>query len=91
MTEYNVFNDEVLGLLQHEQVRQGVCLTQEEKDKFLLALYKLDEFRKMVSSPAFYDKYMQSKEERRSVLADDLNLLRFGIRWLKEVLFAEKV
>jgi len=89
LQEYNVISDEVLGLLQQEQVRQGASRTQEERDTFLLALYRLDEFRKMVSSPAFYDRYMPDEEERRSVLADDLNLLRFGIRWLKEVLFME--
>ena len=91
LKEYNSINDEVLGLIHHEQVCQGLSLTQEEKDMFLMVLYKLDEFRKMVSSPALYDKYALSKEERRSVLADDLNLLRFGIRWLQEVLFTEKL
>jgi len=91
LLKYNEINDALLGLLQHEQVRKGVKFTQEQEDYFLLALYKLDEFRKMVSSPAFYDKYMQSKEERYSVLADELNLLRFGIRWLQEVLFTEKI
>ena len=90
LTEYNSVNDELWNLLYHEQVRQGASLTQEEKDTFLLALYKLDEFRKMVSSPAFCDKYMLSKKDRRAVLADDLHLLRFGIRWLTEILFAKK-
>ena len=90
LTEYNSINDELWDLLYHEQVRQGGGITPEEKETFLLALYKLDEFRKMVSSPAFYDKYMFSKEEIQAVLADDLHLLRFGIRWLMEVLFAKK-
>ena len=89
LIEYNAINDEVLGLRYHEKIHQGSNLTQKEKDTYLLALYKLDEFRKMVSSPAFYDKYMLSKEERKAVLADDLSLLRFGIRWLNEVLFTE--
>ena len=90
LVEYNAVNDEMLHLLQHEKVSRGVNLTQEEKDMFLLALYKLDEFRIMVSSPAFVEKFMLSKEESRSILADDLNLLLFGIRWLQKVLFTEK-
>ena len=65
-------------------------LTLQEKEMFLLALYKLDEFRKMVSSPDFYNVYLSSKEERSSVLADDLELLRFGIHWLQKVLFTER-
>ena len=91
LIEYNAINDEVLGLLHHEKIRQGRCLTKDEKDTFILALYQLDEFRKMVSSPVFYEKYMLSKEERRSALADDLNLLRFAIRRLQELLFTEKI
>lgn len=91
LTEYNAVNDELLSLLHHEQTRQGESLTQEEQDIVLLALYKLDEFREMVSSPAFFDKYMLNKEERCAVLQDDLHLLGFGIRWLKEQLFTEKI
>jgi bacterioferritin (cytochrome b1) len=89
LTEYNAINDEVLRLLQHEQVRQGVTLKQEELDAYLLALYRLDEFRRTVSRPDFFNKYLPDDEERRSVLADDLSLLRFGIRWLQEILFTK--
>ncbi|UCD65459.1 MAG: YkgJ family cysteine cluster protein [Deltaproteobacteria bacterium] len=91
LTEYNAINDEVLGLLQHEQVRKGITLTQEQKDYFMLALFKLDEFRKFISSPNNTDKFNLSADEKKSVLADDLNLLRFGIHWLKEFLFTEKI
>ena len=90
LLEYNAINDEVLSLLQQDQVRRGVGLTPDERDIFLVALYKLDQFRKKVSTAAFHNKYRLSKEESRSVLADDVNLLRFGIRWLREVLFTEK-
>jgi Fe-S-cluster containining protein len=91
LEEYNKINDEVLTLLQHEQVRKGICLSQEQKDNFLLALFKLDEFRELVSSPSFQEKFMLTEEERYSVFADDLSLLRFGVRWLKETLFTEKI
>jgi len=88
LVEYNKINDEVLTLLQHEQVSKGMRLNREQKDNFLLALYKLDEFRDLVSKPGFQDEFKQTEEERRSVLSDDLKLLRFGIHWLKETLFA---
>jgi len=89
LIEYNSINDELLSLLQHEQVRKSGGLTKEQKEKFFLALYRLDEFRKIVSSEAFQDRHLQSEEQRLSVLSSDLNLLRFGIRWLKQALFAE--
>ena len=91
LIEYNIINDEVLGLLQHEKVCEGFRLTQEQRGAFFVALYKLDEFRTITSSAAFQDKYLLNKKEREAVLGDDLSLLRFGVRWLKEILFTEKV
>lgn len=90
LEEYNRVNDEVLTLLQHEQVRKGIRLSRKQIDNFLLALYNLDEFHELVSSSGFEDDFMLTAEERAAVLAEDLSLLRFGIRWLKETLFTEK-
>ncbi|MFC1844962.1 YkgJ family cysteine cluster protein [Thermodesulfobacteriota bacterium] len=90
LIEYNDINDELLTLLQHQKVSGGMRLTGKQKDNFLLALYKLDEFRDFLSSPDFQEEFKLNEEEIRSVLSDDLSLLRFGIRWLKETLFAEK-
>ncbi len=91
LAEYNRLNDELLGLLYHEEIRRGTRpLTAEERDLFLLALYRLDEFGSMAASPAFYNKYLPDRGEREAILADDLLLLRFGIRWLTKRLFAEK-
>lgn len=91
LLQYNEINDEALSLLQHEQARKGATFTQEQKEYILLALYKLDEFREFISSPDNADKFSINEEERNSVIADDLKLLRFGICWLKEVLFKEKI
>ena len=90
LIEYNEINDELLTLLQHQNVSKGMRLTEKQKDNFLLALYKLDEFRDLISSPGFQEEFKIAEEEIRSVLSDDLKLLRFGIHWLKETLFAEK-
>ena len=90
LIEYNEINDELLTLLQHQNVSEGMRLTEKQKDNLLLALYKLDEFRDLISSPGFQEEFKLAEEEIRSVLSDDLKLLRFGIHWLKETLFAEK-
>jgi len=89
LDEYNRINDELLTLLQHQKVSEGMRLTEKQKDYFLLVLYKLDEFRDLLSSPDFQEEFKLNEEEIRSVLSDDLSLLRFGIRWLKEALFVE--
>lgn len=90
LNTYNAVNDEVLGLLPHEQIRSVNGFSREDKDNYLLALYKLDEFRHLVSSRAFQEKYGLPEKERQAVLNDELELLRFGIRWLHKVLGSEK-
>lgn len=91
LNDYNAINDEVLSLLQHEQIHQSVCFTRKQKENFVLALYKLDEFRKVVSAVAFQKTNKLSQEEREAILEDDLSLLRFGIDWLKKLLFTAKI
>lgn len=91
LAEYNRLNDELLGLFSQEDIRRGTrSLSLEEKDLFLLALFQLDEFGRKAASPAFYEKHLPDRKEREAILADDLLLLRFGIRWLTKRLFAER-
>lgn len=87
---YNKINDAVLSLLQHEQIQAEMPFNREQIDTIMLALYKLDEFRSLVSSQTFQDKYRLDPAECKTVLNDDLELLRFGIRWLKEHILSTK-
>ncbi len=82
---YNSFNDEVATLLQHEKIRQGMRLTEEQIQFFVLALYDLDSFRKKLNKGQLpqQDKYSPMKE----TCMDDEQLLLFGIDWLHGVLF----
>jgi len=90
LTEYNRINDEVLTLLQHEKIRKGMRLAQEQIDNFMLSLYKVDEFRKVVAAPDSLPGLQLDDRELADILEDDTTLLRFGIHWLKETLMADK-
>jgi Fe-S-cluster containining protein len=78
LDEYNNFNDEVMGLLLHERIRQGFRPDREGCDKYILALYNLDEFRNFLNN-----KGLAARHEE----LDDAGLLRYAVRWLKEELF----
>lgn len=91
LIEYNTFNDAVMNLLHHEGFRNNKGLTQKQKYNFLLALYRLDDFRKAVSSPAFQERYRITPEISEKILAGERSLLLFGIRWLQDNLFAETI
>ena len=56
---------------------------------FFMASYDIDNLRRFVLSDQFRNTYVLSHELLAEVEADDLALLRFGYRLLRQVLFAE--
>jgi len=56
---------------------------------FFLASYNLDGFRDFVQSQGFVDIYDLDADTIESLKTDDVALLKFGARFLKQVLFAE--
>jgi len=85
LKDYNTFNDKVAILLQHEEIRRGMQLTEIQTDYFILALYDLDNFRKQLNEGKLpnQDQYPAKKVACK----DDEQLLLFGIEWLLGVLF----
>ena len=90
LDEYNKINDEVLPLLHYEKVRRGLRLSQEQIDIFMLILYKVDYFRKALSAPDSLPGLQLDDREISRILENDISLLQFGIRWLKQTLLAEE-
>lgn len=89
LTLYNSFNDEVMGILQHQRVKTGFRPDQQQVDKFILALYNLDEFRPLVLDPKIQPEFSLSEDKTKSLMSDDEALLRFGIQWLEYELFGK--
>jgi hypothetical protein len=56
---------------------------------FFMTCYDVDRFRGFVASDAFNQMFRLAPEELRDALVDDLALLRFGYRFLRQVLFGE--
>jgi uncharacterized protein len=85
LTSYNTFNDRVAALLQHEKIRRGMRLTKKQTELFVLALYDLDRFRKLLDERKLeqQDRY----EDRKEACNDDEQLLLFGVQWLHAILF----
>lgn len=55
---------------------------------FFMVSYDLDRFRRFVESPSFKDTYPLGDDVYQS-LGDDVALLKFGFKFLKQVLFGE--
>jgi Fe-S-cluster containining protein len=63
--------------------------SQRSFELFFLASYDIDGFREFVASPGFNEVFAVDPEFSSKVLADDVELLRFGFRLLRQVLFGE--
>ena len=62
--------------------------SQRSLQLFFMACYDVDQFREFVSSPSFQDVYDIPAEEQAR-WTDDLELMNFGFRLIRQVLFNE--
>jgi uncharacterized protein len=83
---YNHINDAVAVILQHEKVRQGMALSKEQIGDYILSLYDLDTFRKMIATDQL--PHIPLNAAQRQELERDEPMLLFAIDWLKNSLFA---
>lgn len=57
---------------------------------FFMSCYDIDRFREFVSSASFNALYDIAEDERALWQADDVALMQFGFRFLRQVLFGEE-
>ena len=57
---------------------------------FFMVCYDLDRFSQFVASDGFSDIYDLSAEAIKDIRCDDLELMQFGFRFLRQVLFGEE-
>lgn len=63
--------------------------TKRSLQLFFMASYDLDQFREFVASPSFNDVYDLDDALRQAIQEDDMQLMQFGYRFLKQVMFNE--
>jgi hypothetical protein len=57
---------------------------------FFMTCYDIDRFRSFVASDSFSGIYELPADELHAMLLDDVTLLQFGFRFLRQVLFGEE-
>jgi len=86
---YNRINDELLPLIQHEKIQAGFRPNRDQLDQFMLALYNLDMFRQEMADGRIKMNRPLTALELQALAGDDEELLRLGIRWLRQEFFGE--
>ncbi len=56
---------------------------------FFMCSYDLDSFREFIKSPSFGTVYEIDKDLMDTLMADEVELMKFGFRFLKQALFGE--
>lgn len=57
---------------------------------FFMASYDLDRFREFIKSEGFSDTFDIDAATRKALYEDDVELLRFGVRMIKQIMFGEE-
>jgi uncharacterized protein len=64
-------------------------LTEQTKKMFFLASYNIDEFKKFIFKSSFLSRYDVDGDTLNAIQKDEVALLKFGMKWLKWLLFKE--
>ena len=67
----------------------NIKLSDKSKSMFFTACYNIDKFRRFVFESSFLSIYKIDDEQLNLFKNDDIQLLQFGFKWLKNVFFKE--
>ncbi len=90
LEEYDEFGKFFKEITLHDYFAQGKQLDVPRMELFHLACYNLDKFRDFITKSTFLKRFDLEPGLQEKIEKDDEELLRFGFRWLKFALFAEK-
>ncbi len=89
-------HDEINGgwmdlLVRKRSFPKNIRLTDKAKEMFFLASYNIDKFKKFVFESSFLKRYKLDDDTVKKIESDETALLRFGLDWLKSVLYKQNV
>lgn len=67
----------------------NVKLMEESKKMFFMVNYNIDKFRQFVFESSFLKRYDIDKTTVEEIKTDEVSLLEFGMKWLKQIFFKE--
>lgn len=85
--EYNEMNDPWMGVITNAVVLTKEELSSKKLQMFYMVSYNLDAFRKFVFETKFLDVFDIEKEVIEQMKRDDVELMKFAIKWLRFSLF----
>ncbi|HOP07615.1 MAG TPA: YkgJ family cysteine cluster protein [candidate division Zixibacteria bacterium] len=88
--DYNEIGEMWKDLTLHPYLQHGNTFPPQKIEMFFTAAYNLDKFREFVFESTFLKKFVVEEDVLKKIKEDDVELLKFGFRWLRFALFGEK-
>ena len=91
VSEYESYNQDWMRLmLKKKSAGPAIGKPSElSMQLFFMASYDLDRFKRFIESPSFSKIFLLEEDEKEAILNDELELLKFGNRFMLHVLFGE--
>jgi Fe-S-cluster containining protein len=87
--EYNEMGESFKEISLHSFFQKEETLEPEKMEMFYVACYNLDKFRRFVFESSFLETFEVEPELVERIRNDDVELMKFGFRWLRFSLFGE--
>ena len=68
----------------------NIQLTEKSKRLFFMTSYNIDQFKRFVFESTFIERFSIDPDTVKEIREDEIALLKFGLKWLKETLFQNK-
>jgi len=84
---YNKINDKLMQIISLKNQLMPGPLDLKSRHLFYTALYDLDNFRSQIQSNRLLDDFEIDSTTVDKAMEDDVELLKVGMEWIKQVLF----
>ncbi len=68
----------------------NIQLTEKSKELFFMVSYNIDQFKRFVFESKFLERFNVERDTVDEIRSDEVALLKFGLKWLREILFQDK-
>lgn len=86
---YNEMGERFKQITLHGALQTGEGLKPQKMDMLFTACYDLDRFRRFVFESTFLKRFDVDEQTVKEIGNDDLELLKFGFRWIRFSIFGE--
>ena len=89
--KYNEMLEYFNQIISHKNIIEGNRLNEKQIGMFYMTCYNIDKFREFIFESTFLKRFEIGEEEIEKIQNDDVELLKFGSKWLRFSLFGEQL